>query len=115
MAKQSHGICGLCEREGDRTFHHLIPRTCHSNKWFRKNFTREQMNGGVDLCRDCHAAIHRFIPSEKEMGRSYNTVETLLEHEDVRNFIEWIAKRDTNRVRTRRASGEGNGNGHRRR
>jgi len=75
------------------TFHHLIPRTFHSNKWFEKNFTKEDMrNRGIAVCRECHSAIHRFL-SEKELGRHYNTLEKLRAHEALAHFVDWISKR----------------------
>ncbi len=83
-------ICELCERNVEETTrHHLIPRTLHSNKWFKKNFTKEQMIETVDLCRDCHKEIHRQIP-EKQMGRSYNSVEKLAAHDKIANFVAWL-------------------------
>ena len=94
--------CALCRRRARLTFHHLIPRSQHSNKWFRKNFTRERMAEGIDLCRDCHSAVHQFIPDRKQMGRYYNTREKLLAHPHVANFVGWVSRRSTNRVRTRR-------------
>ncbi|MEM7656789.1 MAG: hypothetical protein AAF399_11720 [Bacteroidota bacterium] len=85
-------ICELCEREVERTSrHHLIPRTLHSNKWFKKRFSREQMEETVDLCRDCHRQIHRFI-NHKELGRHYNSLEKLLSHEKVKNFVAWLTR-----------------------
>ena len=92
----------MCGREMPLTFHHYIPRTLHANKWFRKNFTREQMAEGIDVCRDCHSAIHKYIPREKELGREYNTREKLLAHEELGTFVQWLSKRDpSSRVRTR--------------
>jgi hypothetical protein len=85
--------CELCERiVSQTTRHHLIPRTVHKNKWFRKNFEKEQMHETVDLCKDCHRQIHKFIP-EKEMGRYYHTLEKLRKHEQVANFLEWLLKK----------------------
>lgn len=82
--------CELCGRKNELTFHHLIPRCLHKNKWFKKNFTREEMNKGIYICKsDCHKEIHKFIP-EKEMGKDYNTVSKLLEHPKVSKYIEWI-------------------------
>ena len=95
-------LCELCGRDERLTFHHLVPRTVHSNKWFRKNFTRAEMAAGIDLCRDCHAAVHKFIPDQKELGRYYNSRAKLLEHPQVARFVGWIAKRRPgSRVRTR--------------
>ena len=87
------GTCELCGRERELTFHHLIPRTTHRNKWFKKNFTRDELNRGIDLCRDCHSAIHTFIPNEKHLGRDFNTREKLLEHPELARFVEWVAHR----------------------
>ena len=86
-------ICELCQREVPSTSrHHLIPRTLHNNKWFKRRYTREELHETVDLCRDCHGQIHKFI-SHKEMGRTYNSIDMLLSHEHVSNFIEWLRKR----------------------
>lgn len=74
------------------TEHHLIPRTLHSNKWFRKRYAREQMNQTISVCRDCHRAIHRFIPCEKDLGRNYASVEALLSHPKVGSFVAWVRK-----------------------
>ncbi len=85
-------ICELCQREVERTSrHHLIPRTLHGNKWFKKNFTKEQMHETVDLCRDCHKQIHKFA-TEKELGRYYYSLEKLMEHDKIRKFVEWLRR-----------------------
>lgn len=86
--------CELCGSEDDElNFHHLIPRTLHTNKFFKRKYTKEFMNQGIDICRHyCHRQIHRFI-SEKDMGLTYNTLEKLLEHEEVKKYIDWRKKR----------------------
>ena len=88
-------ICALCGRAPKRgtTAHHLIPRTCHSNKWFKKQYTREEMRVTTPLCRDCHRAVHDFVPDEKELGRHWNTVELLLSHPEIAKFVAWVRKR----------------------
>lgn len=96
------GACGLCHREMDLTFHHYIPKTLHTNRWFRKNHSRIELNFGIDLCRDCHSAVHRFVPSEKELGRDFNTYEKLMAHSEICGFVEWISQRpQVGKVRTR--------------
>ncbi len=92
QASDQLGPCELCGRPRHLTFHHLIPRTCHSNKWFRKRFSREEMSSrGLDLCRQCHSYIHdRF--DEKELGRELNTRDTLLSHDKVFRFVQWVRK-----------------------
>ena len=86
-------LCELCSRDRPLTEHHLIPRTLHSNKWFQKNFTREEMKTGLlPLCVDCHRAIHDFF-DEKTLGREFNTKDKLLSHPKVQNFIKWIYRK----------------------
>ena len=82
-------LCGRVTRRGT-TEHHLIPRRCHHNKWFKKRFSREQMQKTVSLCHECHHSIHRFVPREKELGRHHNTIESLLAHEQIGRFVAWV-------------------------
>lgn len=87
--------CELCGSSHDYlNFHHLIPRTLHNNKWFRKHYSREYMgNHGIWICKSyCHKQIHVFI-TEKDMGYNYNTLELLLTHPEVKKYIEWRRKR----------------------
>lgn len=86
-------ICQLCGCEEAHNFHHLIPRTLHSNKWFKKRFTRAEMQQGIDVCRPCHRAIHDLVPREKDLGRDYNTVDKLLAHPKIAAFIQWKRER----------------------
>lgn len=87
--------CDLCGRRTRRgtTEHHLIPRTCHSNKWFKKRYTRAQMQVTIDVCRDCHHAIHDLVPDEKELARQWNTLDTLQTHPEISKYLAWIKKR----------------------
>ena len=86
--------CELCHRRmrDPTTLHHLIPRACHRNQWFQRRFSREQMLKTVPLCRDCHSAVHRLIPKEKELGRFYHTIELLLAHTEVKKFVDWVRR-----------------------
>ena len=87
-------LCELCEREvSSTTRHHLIPRTVHKNKWFRKTYTKEQLHETIDLCKDCHRQIHKFI-SHKDLGRFYNSKTKLLTHDQVLSFVTWLRKRE---------------------
>lgn len=84
--------CAMCEREKDLTFHHLFPRSQHSNKWFRKNFSLDQMRtDGVMVCELCHSKIHQTF-DEKELGRYYNTLDKLIAHPQIEKFIGWARK-----------------------
>lgn len=84
--------CELCERENILTFHHLIPKCLHKNKWFKKNFSKEYMKRGTFLCKyECHREIHNLI-SEKELGKYYNTIEKLFAHKNVAKYIKFIKR-----------------------
>jgi 5-methylcytosine-specific restriction endonuclease McrA len=84
--------CALCGRDRPLTFHHLIPRTLHRKKRYRRAFSKAELSGGVDLCRDCHDAVHRFIP-EKVLGERYRTLEALRAHPEVAKFVAWVRRR----------------------
>ena len=84
--------CGLCGRLKELTFHHFIPKTLHTNKYFRKNYDIDYMNNnGIDLCNDCHSNIHKFF-TEKQLGKDYNDRNKLLSDERVRRFLKWVKK-----------------------
>lgn len=91
MSRDREGACELCARERRLTFHHLIPVTLHSNRWFKRNFSRDDLHRGAMLCRDCHNAVHRFI-THKALGREFNTVELLRSHPDVARFVAWVSR-----------------------
>lgn len=86
--------CELCGRQPKAgcTAHHLIPRTCHRNKWFRQRYTRLEMSKTVKLCSACHNAVHRFVPKEKELGRRYYTLELLRSHPQIATFVRWVRR-----------------------
>jgi len=86
-------LCELCDCDKAHNFHHFIPRTVHTNKWFRKRFSREEMRQGIELCKGCHGAIHDLIPDEKELGRHYNTRRRLLSHPRLRDYVRWKRER----------------------
>ena len=87
------GKCELCEQEEELYFHHLVPRTVHTNKWFKKNYTREQMNTGIDVCKLCHKHIHITIDN-KLLGKNFNTKELLIADERILKFINWRKRKD---------------------
>jgi hypothetical protein len=70
----------------------------HSNKWFKKRYTRQQMREGIEVCKACHRAIHDLVPKEKDLGRHHNTLEKLLAHPEIGKSVQ--------RKRERARSGE---------
>jgi len=97
-ASKKIGICLMCQRqEIPLTFHHLIPKTLHSKKWYKKNYSQIDLDKGIDICQDCHEAIHDFI-SEKDLGRDYNSLSLLLTHDKIINFVSWVKKQKKARI-----------------
>jgi hypothetical protein len=71
--------------------HHLIPKSTHPY-WVKKGLDRKfLLSHTVDICRECHNAIHRLI-DEETMGHSYRTLDALLAHEGVRKHAQWASK-----------------------
>ena len=44
------------------------------------------------LCRPCHDTVHRVVPSNEELARSWYSVELLMGREDVRRFVGWVGR-----------------------
>lgn len=84
--------CALCGSDKLITFHHLIPKSCHSNKWFKKNFDRTEIQeNGISICRRCHSFIHKKF-SEKTLGRELNSLDKLLANQTIHEYIQWAKK-----------------------
>ncbi len=76
-------LCPLCGRElaEPANRHHLIPLSRGG-----KGTTT------VLLHQICHDKIHSVL-TEAELKRSYHTLEALQQHEEIANFIRWVAGR----------------------
>ena len=89
--KSKHGVCCLCKRETDLTFHHLIPRKVHRRAYFKKHFTKLELNVGIDICRQCHRVIHKSY-SEMELAKSFNSIEKITAEPLLANQFDWLSK-----------------------
>ncbi len=74
--------CPLCGRplgtvNIDR--HHLVPKTFKGREQF-------------PIHKICHRKIHSVF-TERELLREFHTWEKLRENEEIRRFIEWVAKK----------------------
>jgi hypothetical protein len=92
--------CALCGRNiPDLTRHHLIPKTRYRKV---KKSKPDSNNEVIALCSACHRFVHAML-SEKELGHTYNTIESLLTHPDIHRFVSWIrSKHPDKRVQVRR-------------
>ena len=57
-------------------FHHLIPIKLHRGAYFRKNYSREDLEQGVDLCRLCHRRIHRLF-AQMTLAQEFSRLDAL--------------------------------------
>jgi len=116
----AEGECELCERNMRLTRHHLIPKTTHSklkkrllhahasptseksiellnhfDNYPNDNFTNKSINSflsrACNVCRPCHSHLHK-LHDEFDLALNYNTVDKLLEDEDMRKFCMWSNK-----------------------
>jgi len=74
--------CPICKRElGQENIdeHHLVPK-CKKGK------------DTVPLHKICHRKIHATF-TEKELQQHFNTVERLLESEEIQRFVKWVSKK----------------------
>jgi len=86
-------LCELCQLESNNlTKHHLIPRTLHSNKWFKQRYTKEQLHEGIMVDRDCHNEIHK-LHDNKHLAKVLNTLDKLRSDEKIAKYVSWKKKR----------------------
>lgn len=75
-------VCPLCERAippAQRDEHHLVPR-------LKKGRETQALH------RICHRQIHALF-TEAELAQRYSTVQALLEHSEVKRFVDWVRKK----------------------
>ena len=84
--------CPICLHDYSRkqlTRHHLIPKS-------RKGRVVEL------VCKPCHKQIHATF-NEKELERSYDTIEKLIVAEEFVPWVKWIRRRKpTRKIQVRR-------------
>lgn len=84
--------CALCTQPRPLSFHHLIPRRVHTRRWFRTQFSLEEMrHRGLWICRPCHDFLHRHF-DEETLGRHLNTREALLADPQIARHLAWARR-----------------------
>jgi hypothetical protein len=77
--------CPICTRQMTENSyadeHHLIPKS-QGGKYSEK----------IKLHRICHDKIHS-IWTESQLAGYYNTVERIINHQEMQTFIKWVKKR----------------------
>ncbi|WP_390376533.1 hypothetical protein [Alteromonas sp. MTD1] len=85
------GTCPCCSRHTRLTFHHLIPKKMHRRTYFKKHYTKEQLQAGVNICRQCHSGIHRFY-DEMTLAKQLHSLCLLQADEQLSTFFNWVSK-----------------------
>ena len=84
--------CALCERQPPMlTEHHLVPRSQG-----RRRGIKIAMLPTVRLCPACHKFLHKTF-SNAELAGEFNSLDALLEREEVQRFVAWIKKQPATR------------------
>ncbi len=92
MKPEKPNTCSLCKREVELSFHHLVPKKMHDKRWVvQKHADKELIHYGIWVCEDCHKKIHRLF-DHQTLAEHYFTKDTLLQHEKLRKFVNWVSK-----------------------
>lgn len=74
--------CPVCRREVPLEFqekHHLVPKSKKGKET-------------IILCRSCGDQLHKLF-TNKQLEKTYKTIEAILSNEDVQRWILWISKK----------------------
>ena len=84
-------VCEMCGRRAALSFHHLIPRKVHRRKRFKKNFSRAQLAGGINICQLCHRGVHKLY-DEMTLAMHLETKEKLVTDPAICKHVNWVRK-----------------------
>jgi hypothetical protein len=69
----------------------LFPKKMHRRTYFKKHFSKAELQGGIYICRQCHSGIHRFY-DEMTLAKHYSNLQLLLDDEQLSAFFQWVSK-----------------------
>lgn len=85
-----YGACLVCERCPNKmTKHHVFPKETHRTLQ-KQGYTAAELSTTIQVCKMCHASIHRFFTND-ELSQSYYTVDLLLGDEKFFKYAKWAA------------------------
>ena len=87
--------CPLCARTTKLTFHHLIPKKMHRRTFFRKNYSKEALNAGINICRQCHNGIHKAY-DEMTLAKQFTSLSIIKTDAKLHRHFAWVAKQKIN-------------------
>ena len=63
----------------------------HRRTRFQKEYSREERNRGIDICRLCHDGIHDFY-DEMTLAKKFTTLELIQADEKLQRHFRWVAR-----------------------
>jgi len=72
----------------------MSPKSKHGICWrayFKKNFSKQELNVGIDVCRQCHRVIHKSY-NEMELAKDFNSLALLIADPLLSKQFEWLSK-----------------------
>ncbi len=91
LEKEEQSVCPFCNRETDLTHHHLIPKKVHGRKFYKKKYSKVELNAGIDICIMCHKGIHNLY-DEVTLAKQLNNADLLLDDEALAKHFKWVSK-----------------------
>lgn len=91
QTSKKEGICQLCDRTTQLTFHHLIPKKVHRRPRFKKQYSKIDLEQGIDICHLCHRGIHRLY-DEMTLAQQLNSLDKLMADPGLQTHVAWVSK-----------------------
>jgi len=85
------GICCLCQRETNLTFHHFIPRKVHRRAHFKKHYSKNELQKGLNICRQCHNGIHKTY-DEMTLAKQFSSIRKIQDDAKLKKYFAWVSK-----------------------
>ena len=63
----------------------------HRRKGFRRRYTRDELNVGIWICRQCHRGIHA-IYDELTLAKQFCTLDLVLADPALSSHFAWVAR-----------------------
>jgi hypothetical protein len=90
--RPADSCCTLCGQPLPLSFHHLIPRKVHAQRWVRLRHDAARLDhDGIWICRPCHDFLHGNF-SERELGERLHTLDRLQAEPLIARHIAWAAR-----------------------
>ena len=66
----------------------------HRRTFFRKNFSKHQLNKGINICRQCHNGIHKTY-DEMALAKQFASLAALKADQALSKHFAWVSKQKT--------------------